>query len=126
MSNLQSVPGKSVSGIERRRFERVGIPRAARMKVYDWCDAPIGWVCQLSRGGMLLEIPDEPFAAGEEHTFTLREVSEEISICVSAVVRHVHSTLVGCEFQSMDAETAVRIGVLMGKYYSGSDRAAES
>lgn len=105
---------------DRRRFERVTLPEWAKVYVNDSKGRRLGPVRVLARGGMLVET-----GAMEDlshHTLMLVDESEGIAREVKAVVRSSHDTGVGFEFDGLDADAAVEVGVMIGKYYSAINR----
>ncbi len=106
------------SGSERRRFERVDVAFAAQVRVSDHKGKPLGTLRQISRGGIMLEpATDKPFKAGKKHKMTIADESEGIRFQVNAVVRYADARKVGFEFLDLDADSAVDVGILIGKYY---------
>jgi hypothetical protein len=103
---------------ERRRFERIGVPYEASVFVLDKKGKRAGVVRQLGRGGMMIE-PEGEFKKGKSYTLVIVDDSEGIRRKVDLVVRYADPRHVGCEFQKLDADAAVEIGILIGKYYSG-------
>jgi hypothetical protein len=103
---------------ERRKHERIGVPYEASVSVFDKKGKRAGVVRQLGRGGMMIE-PDTDFKKGKSYTLTIVDETEGIRRKVQLVVRYTDPRHVGCEFEDLDADTAVEIGILIGKYYSG-------
>jgi hypothetical protein len=103
---------------ERRRFERVSMPSEAGVIVLDRKGKRAGVVRQLARGGMMFE-PETEFKKDKSYTVTIVDESERIRRKVDLVVRYCDPRFVGCEFKELDPDTAVEIGILIGKYYSG-------
>jgi hypothetical protein len=105
---------------DRRRFERVTLPDWAKVYVTDAKSKKLGPVRVLARGGMLVETGDMEELT--HHSLTLVDESEGISREVKAVVRSSSAVGVGFEFDGLDADAAVEVGVLIGKYYSATSR----
>ncbi len=102
---------------ERRKFERVQIPETAKVYAEDVDGKRLGMVVMIGRGGMLLSIP-QGLPAGSRRTMYVVDDSEGIRREVHVVVRYSMPDGVGCEFESLDPEAAVEVGVIIGKYYS--------
>jgi hypothetical protein len=104
---------------ERRRFERIDLPSAARILVLDSGGKKLGKLKMLGRGGMLFA-SETPFTPGAKQTFQISDEEEAIVRPVNTVVRYFTEEGVGCEFEKLDTDAAVDIGVWIGKYYSSS------
>jgi c-di-GMP-binding flagellar brake protein YcgR len=107
------------SGAERRQHERIGIPQEARITVWDASGAPVGSVCQLSRGGMRIRVfPGEDWLRqGEDYVFIMKNAAQDRCFSAWIVVRNFDGREAGCEFQNMDMDVAVQVGEIMGVYY---------
>ncbi|SRR6266702_3819055 len=102
---------------ERRRFERIDIPESARLHVLDSTGRKLGKVKSLGRGGMLFTC-DVPYMPGSKQVFQICDYAEGVFRSVNAVVRYFTSRGVACEFEVLDTDAAVDIGVWIGKFYS--------
>lgn len=102
---------------ERRKFERVNIPEAANIYAEDRSGRRLGTVRMLGRGGLLIE-SQERFTQGERSNLVLVDEAEGIRRELSAVVRYAVSGRVGFEFENLDADAGVEIGVIIGKHYT--------
>lgn len=100
----------------RRRHERVDVDFHAQVKVYDKKNKKVGILRQLARGGMMIE-PDRPFKSGKKEELIIVDESERIRVTLSCIVRYGDMRRVGLEFERLDANTAIDVGILMGKYY---------
>jgi hypothetical protein len=108
---------------DRRYFDRVAIPATANLFVEDDQGNRLGRIRRLGRGGFLLETNRRFPAAG---TLALTVVGERDGVRrqVNAVPRYASSDgHVGFEFQGLEPDAAVEIGVLIGKYFYASDAA---
>jgi c-di-GMP-binding flagellar brake protein YcgR len=101
----------------RRRFERVEIDFQTGVFVTDKKHKRIGLLRQLGRGGMMVE-PDRPFKVGKKEEIYIVDVSENLKVHLHATVRYSDARRVGFEFENLDANAAVDIGIIIGKYYS--------
>jgi hypothetical protein len=100
---------------ERRKFERVRLPESAALYVLDENGQRAGRVLKLGTGGLLLETTAK-FAEGSPQHFMLVEESESIRRALVGVVRYGSPGVVGLEFRALDIESAIDIGILIGKY----------
>ena len=108
------------SGTERRKFERVDVGHAAKVRVTDPKGHLLGILRQIGRGGIAFE-PEKPFKKDKRVKLVISDDSEKIRFQVNAIVRYAGARQVGVEFRDLDAEAAVDVGILIGKYYeSGS------
>lgn len=102
---------------EKRRFERIDITRDAQILVLDHKGRKAGVLRQLARGGFAME-PEKPYAKDNKvYEFTIHEPAEDIRVDVSARVRFADSNLAGFEFIDLTPDSAVEVGVIIGKYY---------
>jgi len=110
---------------ERRRFERVEIPVSARLPVWDVNGTPIGFVREVSRGGMRVQLGEpDAMIAGEDFVFLVKNRANEACFSCWIRVKRVTEGVAGCEFQQMGAQLATQIGDLMGTYYEFHEQAA--
>ena len=100
-----------------RRFERVDIGSEAGVEVLDSDGEKVGMLRQLGRGGFMME-PEKSYSKdGETHKFVLYEPQEDIRATVNARVLYSDNRHVGLEFVDLDADNAVELGIIIGKYY---------
>lgn len=105
----------------RRRFERLNIPGGAGVYATDLDGGNLGKVAVLGRGGCLIESGCD-FAKGQISSFIIVDDSEKIRCPVRATVRDVApGGRIGFEFVELDPDSAVEIGVMIGKYYSAAN-----
>lgn len=102
---------------DRRKFERVKIPESARVFVASEDQQRVGPVRLLGRGGFLVSTTQK-FSMGERRSFALIDEPEGIWRRVVAVVRSVGPEGVGFEFEDLDADAAVEVGIIIGRHYS--------
>lgn len=108
------------SSDEKRRFERIDIRAEAQIVVLDKKDRRVGVLRQLARGGFAME-PDKSYTRDNKvHEFTIHEPEEDIRVEVSARVRFAEPELIGFEFVDLTPDSAVEVGVIIGKYYEHS------
>ena len=103
---------------ERRRFERISVEPHAHLYVNDSKGERIGGVRQIGRGGVLVAT-ERAFEVNKNYRFTLIDEKEGIQCPLHAALRYVDKGHAGFEFQDLDADSAVKIGILIGKYYVG-------
>ncbi len=108
--------GVAKSGTERRRFERVDVEHEAKVRVTDPKGQLLGILRQIGRGGIAFE-PEKPFKKDKKLKIVISDESEKIRFQVNAVVRYATPRQVGVEFRDLDAEAAVDVGILIGKFY---------
>ncbi len=114
---MSKLEGVHLKGSERRRFERVELPFTADVHVIDRKGKRMGVIRQLGRGGLALE-PEQPFKKDKRLKLVIVCEREFIRREVDVVVRYSDGHRVGLEFENLDAETAVDIGILIGKFYA--------
>jgi hypothetical protein len=100
---------------ERRKFERVQLPASAAVYVLDENGQRIGPVRKLGPGGLLLETATK-LVEGSPHRVVLIEESERIQRPLVVVVRYCSVGTITLEFRALDIESAIDIGIVMGKY----------
>jgi hypothetical protein len=101
---------------ERRQFERIRIPESAKLFVRDGKGKKIGRLLILGRGGMMVSALRE-LPLGDKLNLTIVDEAEGASCDLAAVVRYRSDEGFGCEFERLDVEAAVEIGVWMGRFY---------
>ena len=123
-----AVSSHTVLESERRRFERVEIPQSARLSVWDASGSPVGFIREVSRGGMRIALGEaDCMREGEDFVFIIKNAVNEVCFSAWIKVKRVTGNFAGCEFQQMDANLATQIGELMGSYYEfhgGADAVA--
>lgn len=100
----------------RRRFERVDVTFTAQVQVTDEKGKSVGVLRQIARGGFMLE-PEREFKEGKKYKFHIIDRSENIKLAVKAVCRYGDIRRAGFEFNNLDVDSAVELGILIGKYY---------
>lgn len=102
---------------ERRRFERVDIAQSSQVVVLGEEGKRVGVLRQIGRGGFMME-PEKPYAKDDKtHRLIIHEPGEQIMVEVKARVLYANPNFVGFEFVDLDAEAAVELGIIIGKYY---------
>ena len=109
---------------ERRYFDRIVIPATANLFLEDDQGNRFGRIRMLGRGGFLLET-SRRFPAAETLAFTIVGEDDDVRRQVHAVQRYTNPDgNVGFEFQALEPDAAVEIGVLIDKYFNAA-RAAK-
>jgi hypothetical protein len=102
---------------DKRRFERIDLTPEAHIVALHRNGRRAGVLRQLARGGFSMT-PDAPYSKDNKvHEFIIHEPEEDIRVHVRARVRSVEPQLAGFEFVDLDADAAVDIGIIIGKYY---------
>lgn len=102
---------------ERRRFERVDIGESSDVAVLQADGKRVGVLRQIGRGGFMMETHHPYTKDGKIHKLTIHEPGEKIRVAVQARVLYANTSLVGFEFVDLDANAAVDVGIIIGKYY---------
>lgn len=104
---------------DRRKFERITLPDSTKVFAHDARGERLGRIRVIGRGGLMVETR-QAFAPGSHHELVLVDDTEGIKRPVPAVVRYVTPQGIGFEFESLEPDAAVEIGVIIGKYYSAT------
>jgi hypothetical protein len=104
---------------DRRKFERITLPDSTKVFAHDARGERLGRIRVIGRGGLLVETR-QVFAPGSRHELVLVDDTEGIKRPVSAVARYSSRQGIGFEFETLEPDTAVEIGVIIGKYYSAT------
>ena len=104
----------------RRKFERVDVTFTAQVYVTDDKGKRVGVLRQIGRGGFMLE-PEKDFKEGKKYKFIVVDRSENMKLNIKAVCRYGDMRRAGFEFDGLNVDLAVEIGILIGKYYQTDD-----
>jgi len=104
---------------ERRKFERINIPASAKIRLQTASGKRLGPVRVLGRGGFMVDT-SESFDLGKRMDVIIVDDAEGIHRKVSAVPRYREGQGIGFEFHHLDADAAVEVGVIIGKYYAAA------
>lgn len=104
---------------DRRKFERVIIPASAKLYVTDTGGRRLGHVRMLGRGGFLLDSKLQ-FNPGDHHHVVLVDEREGVRRQVHALVRYHNAEGVGFEFERLEPDAAVDVGIIIGRHYRSS------
>ncbi|MGI9104131.1 MAG: PilZ domain-containing protein [Terriglobales bacterium] len=102
---------------ERRQFDRVQIPASARVHAEDAEGNRLGRIVMLGRGGCQVQT-SRRFPPDVTMPLVIVAELDGIRRHVSAIHRFtLPNGEAGFEFQGIEPEAAVEIGVLVGKYF---------
>jgi hypothetical protein len=104
---------------DRRKFERITLPESTKVFAHDAHGERLGRIRVIGRGGLLVETR-QALQPGSRHELVLVDDTEGIKRPVPAVARYISPQGVGFEFESLEPDAAVEIGVIIGKYYSAT------
>lgn len=102
---------------KQRKFERIDIARKFQVTVWDSQGRKVGVLRQLGRGGFMMEPETDYSQDSAPRKFIIHEPQEDIRAEVHARVLYGDPRLVGFEFVELDADNAVEVGIIIGKYY---------
>jgi hypothetical protein len=105
-----------------RKFERVRLPQNTDVFALDEYGRRLGRVHTLGPGGLLLAT-NAQLMEGSPYHIVLVDESEHIRRPLVVVVRYRNDEGIGLEFRAMDIDTAVDIGIIIGKYYAAAHAA---
>ncbi|HUS18672.1 MAG TPA: PilZ domain-containing protein [Terriglobales bacterium] len=107
---------------ERRKFERLNLPKNSQAFVTDRGGKRLGNLSVLGRGGFQIDLRDNAaFPSGSSHEVAIVDESEGIRRDVKGTVRMSNPGAVGFEFEDLSPDAAVEVGVIIGKYYSAAN-----
>ncbi len=104
---------------DRRKFERITLPEGTKVFVHDARGERLGKVRVIGRGGLLVET-ERSIIAGERLNLVLVDDTEGSKRPVPVVARYITAEGIGLEFESLEPDAAVEVGVIIGKYYSAT------
>jgi len=104
---------------DRRKFERIALPESTKVYAHDARGERLGRVRMIGRGGLLVDTR-QVIAPGSHHELVLVDDTEGIKRPVPVVARYATPHGIGFEFESLEPDAAVEIGVIIGKYYSAT------
>lgn len=104
---------------DRRKFERITLPDSTKVFAHDASGERLGRIRVIGRGGLLVETR-QSIAPGSHHALVLVDDTEGIKRPVPTVARYTTPQGIGFEFESLEPDAAVEIGVIIGKYYSAT------
>lgn len=109
---------------DRRKFERLNLPTTSKAFVTDPNGKRLGNLSVLGRGGFQIDVRDNStYPSGSTHDVVIVDESEGIRREVTGLVRMSKPGAIGFEFQNLNPDAAVEVGVIIGKYYSAANSA---
>ncbi|HYX70255.1 MAG TPA: PilZ domain-containing protein [Terriglobales bacterium] len=102
---------------DKRKYERVNLSEAAEVYATEEKGARLGLIRVLGLGGVLVDT-QRKFAKGERATLAIVDDSEGIRRNVKVKALYTLPAGVGFEFEKLDEQSAVEIGVIIGKHKS--------
>jgi hypothetical protein len=102
---------------QRRKFERVDVPRDAQVQVLDPQGHQVGVLRQVGRGGFMMEPKGSFTSDGKIHKLAIYDRHEDIRVKFDARSLYADPNLAGFQFIDLDADNAVELGILIGKFY---------
>lgn len=104
---------------DRRKFERITLPESTKVFAHDARGERLGRIRIIGRGGLLVETR-QSMSPGTRTQLVLVDDTEGIKRPVPVVARYATPQGVGFEFETLEPDAAVEIGVIIGKYYSAT------
>ncbi len=108
--------------VEKRKYERVLLPENSVAYVADSNGKRIGALLVVGQGGILCQCDPKLFKPGQLVSLSLVDPSEGIDRHMSCEVRYADERGVGFAFEDLGPESAVEIGVIIGKYYAAAKK----
>jgi c-di-GMP-binding flagellar brake protein YcgR len=102
---------------DRRKYERVQIPRSAGIYATDDVGKRLGAVRELGLGGMLVETKVSCHE-GDMLSLVLVDESENIRRHVKTVSCYETPEGVGFHFHTLEPQAAIEVGIIIGKHHS--------
>ncbi|HKT24171.1 MAG TPA: PilZ domain-containing protein [Terriglobales bacterium] len=104
---------------EKRKYERVTLPPEAAAYVEDTNGKKIGALRVIGQGGLLCECDPKLYRPGQMVTLRIVDPTEGIERALNCEVRYSEEKGIGFAFDDLGPDSAVEIGVIIGKYYAG-------
>ena len=104
--------------VEKRKYERVSLPQQSSAYIEDGNGKRLGPLRVIGQGGLFCECNPKTYRAGEVVLLRIVDPSEGIERNVSCEVRYTEDKGIGFAFEDLGPDSAVEIGVIIGKYYS--------
>lgn len=103
---------------EKRKFERVNLPVSSGAYLTDANGKKLGMLRVIGQGGLFCECDPKIYKPGQIVALHIVDPSEGIDRNMECEVRYTFENGVGFAFEDLDADSAVEVGVIIGKYYS--------
>jgi hypothetical protein len=107
---------------EKRKYERVILPSDANAYVEDASGKRIGALRVIGQGGLLCECDPHLYRTGQMVSLRIVDKSEGIERNLNCEVRYSEAKGIGFAFDDLGPDSAVEIGVIIGKYYAAGHR----
>ncbi|PYX99170.1 MAG: hypothetical protein DMG64_10255 [Acidobacteria bacterium] len=108
--------------IEKRKYERVSIPGESGAYIEDANGKRLGSLRVIGQGGLFCECDPKSYRPGEVVLLRIVDPSEGIERNLSCEVRYTEDKGIGFAFEDLGPDSAVEIGVIIGKYYSAREK----
>jgi hypothetical protein len=103
---------------EKRKYERVTLPASSSAYLTDVSGKKLGMLRVIGQGGLFCECDPNNYKAGQIVSLRVIDPSEGIDRSLNCEVRYTFPNGVGFAFEELDPDSAVEVGVIIGKYYS--------
>ena len=110
--------------VEKRKYERVTLPENAPAYLEDSTGKHIGALRVIGQGGLFCECDPNLYRPGQVILLRIVDPGEGIERNVNCEVRYTEATGVGFAFDDLGPDSAVEIGVIIGKYYAADKKQA--
>lgn len=111
-----------MENIEKRKYERVSLPEKSGAYIEDSNGKHLGALRVIGQGGLFCECDPKTYRAGEVVLLRIVDPSEGIERNLSCEVRYTEDKGIGFAFDDLGPDSAVEIGVIIGKYYSAGKK----
>jgi len=111
-----------MEGAEKRKYERVTLPPDAQAYVEDGNGKRLGPLRVIGQGGLLCECDPGLYRPGQMVLLRIVDPTEGIERNINAEVRYSEEKGIGFSFDDLGPDSAVEIGVIIGKYYAAGHR----
>ena len=107
---------------EKRKYERVELPPEAGAYLEDPTGKRLGALRVIGQGGLFCECDPSPYRAGQIMLVRIVDKSEGIERNLNCEIRYTEPKGIGLAFEDLGPDSAVEIGVMIGKYYSAGKK----
>ena len=110
--------------VEKRKYERITLPESAHAHLEDSTGKRLGMLRVIGQGGLFCECDPQLYRPGQVMLVRIVDPGEGIERNVNCEVRYTEATGVGFAFDDLGPDSAVEIGVIIGKYYAADKKQA--
>lgn len=103
---------------EKRKYERVTLPASSGAYLTDANGKKLGMLRVIGQGGLFCECDPKIYKPGQVVLLRIVDPSEGIDRTMNCEVRYAYEGGIGFAFEDLDPDSAVEVGVIIGKYYS--------